>query len=117
MRLESLQSRTSNAIQLSLNLFSQADSGSSMHDSGITESDSRLMKLNTTITFVFLPATGVASVFSTPFFDVDWQSAETRKVLQTSGSFWIFWAIAMPLTSCCLLLCLAWANLPEGNKV
>jgi hypothetical protein len=110
LRLGSLEKRMSNVIQLSFNLVTQADSA-------ILKTDSRAMKFIAFLTLVFLPATGVASVFSTPFFDVDWDLPDTEeKVLRTARSFWIFWAVVLPLTLVGLLLCFAWVNLPEGYK-
>jgi hypothetical protein len=111
LRLQSLEKRMSNVIQLSFNLVTQADST-------VLKTDSRAMKFIAFLTLVFLPATGVASVFSTPFFDVDWESAGTEeRVLRTAKSFWIFWAVVLPLTLVGLLLCFAWVNLPEDYKV
>ena len=75
LRLHSLEKRMSNVIQLSFNLVTQADSGVMKADSAVLKTDSRAMKFIAFLTLVFLPATGVASVFSTPFFDVDWESA------------------------------------------
>lgn len=107
----------SNVIQLSFNLVTQADSGVMKADSAVLKTDSRAMKFIAFLTLVFLPATGVASVFSTPFFDVDWESPDTEeKVLRTAKSFWIFWAVVLPLTLVGLLLCFAWVNLPEDYK-
>jgi hypothetical protein len=81
----------SNVIQLSFNLVTQADSGVMKTDSAVLKADSRAMEFIAFLTLVFLPATGVASVFSTPFFDVDWESSEAEdKVLRTAKSFWIF---------------------------
>jgi hypothetical protein len=76
------------------------------------------MKFIAFLTLVFLPATGVASVFSTPFFDVDWDAPGSNdRALRTAKSFWIFWAVVLPLTLVGLLLCFAWVNLPEDYKI
>jgi len=118
LRLHSLEKRMSNVIQLSFNLVTQADSGVMKADSAVLKTDSRAMKFIAFLTLVFLPATGVASVFSTPFFDVDWESPGTNdRTLRTATSFWIFWAVVLPLTLVGLLLCFAWVNLPEDYKV
>ena len=111
LRLHSLEKRMSNVIQLSFNLVTQADSS-------VLKTDSRAMKFIAFLTLVFLPATGVASVFSTPFFDVDWESPGSNdRSLRTAKSFWIFWAVVLPLTLVGLLLCFAWVNLPEDYKI
>lgn len=118
LRLHSLEKRMSNVIQLSFNLVTQADSGVMKADSAILKTDSRAMKFIAFLTLVFLPATGVASVFSTPFFDVDWESPGSNdRALRTAKSFWIFWAVVLPLTLVGLLLCFAWVNLPEDYKI
>jgi hypothetical protein len=118
LRLTSLEKRMSNIIQLSFNLVTQADSGVMKADSAILKTDSRAMKFIAFLTLVFLPATGVASVFSTPFFNIDWESGPPtgEKVLRTARSFWIFWAVVLPLTIVGLLLCFVWVNLPDDYK-
>ena len=118
LRLTSLEKRMSNIIQLSFNLVTQADSGVMKADSAVLKTDSRAMKFIAFLTLVFLPATGVASVFSTPFFDIDWESSSQpgERVLRTAESFWIFWAVVLPLTIVGLLLCFVWVNLPEDYK-
>lgn len=118
LRLRSLEKRMSNVIQLSFNLVTQADSGVMKADSAVLKTDSRAMKFIAFLTLVFLPATGVASVFSTPFFDVDWDAPGSNdRALRTAKSFWIFWAVVLPLTLLGLLLCFAWVNLPEDYKI
>ena len=118
LRLHSLEKRMSNVIQLSFNLVTQADSGVMKADSAVLKTDSRAMKFIAFLTLVFLPATGVASVFSTPFFDVDWESPGSNdRSLRTAKSFWVFWAVVLPLTLLGLLLCFAWVNLPEDYKI
>jgi hypothetical protein len=87
-------------------------------DSAVLKTDSRAMEFIAFLTLVFLPATGVASVFSTPFFDIDWEpsSQPGERVLRTAESFWIFWAVVLPLTIVGLLLCFVWVNLPDNYK-
>lgn len=89
LRLKSLEKRITNTISLSFNLVTQ-------HDSRILQNDSSAMKAIAVMTLVFLPATGVASIFSSPFFAVDFESKPRR--LQVATCFWIFWVIVLPLT-------------------
>ncbi|KAF2171785.1 hypothetical protein M409DRAFT_18018 [Zasmidium cellare ATCC 36951] len=89
LRLQSLQQRMSNLISLSFNLVTQEDSQT-------MKNDSHAIKAIAILTLIFLPLTGIGSVFSTPFFDVDFDS-ESR-MLRVARSFWIFWAITIPLT-------------------
>ncbi|KAK4503014.1 hypothetical protein PRZ48_006441 [Zasmidium cellare] len=82
LRLQSLSNRMSNLISLSFNLVTQEDSQT-------MKNDSHAMKAIAILTLIFLPLTGIGSVFSTPFFDVDFD--EGSRVLRVAGSIWIFW--------------------------
>lgn len=110
-RLQTLDKRISNVIQLSSSMITYQDGRAMKADSATLKADSRAMKLIAFLTLVFLPATSVASIFSTPFFDVDWQTSEAQ-VLQTAKSFWVFWAVALPLTLSGILFYFAWVNWP-----
>lgn len=85
LRLGSLDKRIANVIGLSFNLVTQ-------RDSQVMRQDSNAMKAIAVLTLVFLPLTGIASLFSTPFFEV----AESH--LWVSASIWIFWVITVCLT-------------------
>ena len=65
----------------------------------ITKEDSFAMKTIATLTMIFLPATAVSSVFSMSMFD--WQKSS-----RPSPRFWIYWAVAGPLT---LIVICVWA--------
>ncbi|KAH0496775.1 hypothetical protein TgHK011_004121 [Trichoderma gracile] len=56
--------------------------------------DSSAMRAISLVGLVFLPAAFVAAIFSTSFFNFD---APTG-VWRLSGHFWIYWAVAVPLT-------------------
>ncbi|PTB70857.1 hypothetical protein BBK36DRAFT_1109004 [Trichoderma citrinoviride] len=56
--------------------------------------DSSAMRAISLVGLVFLPAAFVAAIFSTSFFNFD---APTG-VWRLSGQFWIYWAVAVPLT-------------------
>jgi hypothetical protein len=90
----------SNVIQLAFN--------TSNHEA-FTQSlnlmlDSRAMKGIAAMTLGFLPITGVASVFSTPFFQTD---TEIRDV-KLGKDFWISWAFVVPLTLTVVLVYRLW---------
>jgi hypothetical protein len=95
LRSHSLEKRMSNVISLSFNLITQADST-------ILKFDSKAMRLSASMTFAFLPLTGVATLFSTPFFDINWDGSDSPgregRVFRVSTTFWIFWCVAFPLT-------------------
>lgn len=85
LRLGSLDKRIANVISLSFNLVTQ-------RDSQVLRQDSNAMKAIAVLTLVFLPLTGIASLFSTPFFEV------AGSHLWVSASIWIFWVITVCLT-------------------
>jgi Mg2+ and Co2+ transporter CorA len=111
LRLSTIDKRMTNVIQLS---NSQATSA----ESRAIRADSRIMKFIALLTLIFLPATAVASVLSTPFFNIDWDASGTEeRSLQTSNNFWVFWAIVIPLTIVGLLLCALWMALTKGYSI
>lgn len=55
--------------------------------------DASAMKSISVLTMVFLPATAVASIFSTPFFD--WNDGKSRMDVR---GFEVFWIVSVPLT-------------------
>lgn len=101
LRLQSLEKRMSNMIELSFHLVTQSDSR-------IMKNDSQAMKVIAVLTFIFFPATGVASVFSMPYFDIDWRHPDK---LNVASSLWIFWAVTLPLTAVAVVSWLGWSNL------
>ncbi|GFG18681.1 hypothetical protein IFM5058_09251 [Aspergillus udagawae] len=69
----------------------------------ITQRDSSVMKSISILTMVFLPATFMSTIFSTPFFQDDdgqWK---------VSDDFWIYWAATIPLT---FVIFVIWALFP-----
>ncbi|KAI9707443.1 MAG: hypothetical protein M1836_000404 [Candelina mexicana] len=64
--------------------------------------DSSAMKTISVMTVVFLPGTYIATIFGMDFFDVGVSSVATK------GSFWVYWAITVPLTLLVMLLWLLW---------
>lgn len=97
LRLRSVDHRLSNVVQLTRTMVNQADSA-------ILKADSRAMKFIAALTLVFLPATGVASVFDTPFFENDFNPSR----ITVATNFWIFWAVVGPLTLIVGIACLVW---------
>jgi hypothetical protein len=106
-RLQSLDKRMSNVIQLSFNTGTQEaymQSKEAYVQSLRLMLDSRAMKGIAAMTLVFLPVTGVASVFSTPFFQVDTEIDNVK----VGNNFWVFWAFVVPLTCTVLLVYRVW---------
>lgn len=96
LRLRSLEKRMANVISLSFNLVTQ-------QDSRVMQNDSSAMKAIAVMTLIFLPATGISSIFSMPFFIVDIAGPGT-KMLRVAACFWIFWVVALPLTAMIFLV-------------
>jgi hypothetical protein len=69
----------------------------------INMQDGASMKTMATITMLFLPGTFVASFFAMPMFE--WNNDLGHIV---SRQFWIYWAVAVPLTVTVFLAWLAW---------
>jgi Mg2+ and Co2+ transporter CorA len=76
----------------------------------LTQADAHAMKFIALLTLIFLPVTGVATVFSSPFFNVDFD--EDSNPLRVAWCFWIFWAVVAPLTLGICLLCYIWFQFP-----
>jgi Mg2+ and Co2+ transporter CorA len=64
------------------------------------------MKAITVLTMVFLPATFVCSLFSMGFFD--FETSPSVFDLKVANQFWIYFAVAIPLTVLVLGICVAW---------
>lgn len=104
LRVRSLEKRMANIISLSFNLVTQ-------QDSRVMRNDSNAMKAIAVLTLIFLPLTGIGSLFSTPFFTVDFNTSQ--KSLQVATCFWIFWIITVPLT---LIMFAGWVMWYNGVK-
>jgi hypothetical protein len=94
LRTTSLEKRMQNIINLSFNLVTQRDSqhikfeSSSMHTIALT-------------TLIFLPISTVAAIFGSQFFAYTPPpppEGEQQPELMLSGTFWLFWAVTVPLT-------------------
>ena len=62
------------------------------------QNDSYAMKTIAVLTLLFLPAAGIGTIFSMPFFNVDFQNRATEN-LEVARSFWIFWIVTLPITA------------------
>ncbi|KAK1968381.1 hypothetical protein LY78DRAFT_668367 [Colletotrichum sublineola] len=105
--LSSLQERSAsnkarhfNEISLAYNMVAQFDSSVSVAIGRATQRDSEAMKTVAFLTLLFLPATFVSAVFSTSFFDFDSESGSW----QVSDQFWLFWVVAVPITTATAVL-------------
>lgn len=72
--------------------------------------DAKAMKTLAVVTMVYLPPTAIATVFGMPFFNWDNKSSNVK------GTFWIYWATAIPLTVLTLLVWWAWIRTSDDFK-
>jgi hypothetical protein len=118
LRVRSLEKRMANISSLSFHLVAQHGSEIMRNDSKVMREDSRVlrndsaaMKMVALLTLVFLPATGVASVLSCPFFRVD--HGREAEPLLVAASFKVFWILVLPLTFGVILM---WALFYAARK-
>lgn len=104
LRLSSLDKRIANVISLSFNLVTQ-------RDSRLLKQDSNAMKAIALLTLVFLPMTGIASLFDTPFFEV------RGGVIDVALSFWVFWVITIVLTLAMIAFWLWWYRIVKRRSL
>ncbi|GKZ59482.1 hypothetical protein AnigIFM49718_005364 [Aspergillus niger] len=104
IRSRSLSERLHNEINLGFNLVSQRFG----HDA---KSDSAMMRTVAIVSMVYLPGTFVSGLFGTNFFDYD-----NGKEVMTS-SFWIYWAITIPLTLITMFIWACWHYYPKKRVV
>jgi Mg2+ and Co2+ transporter CorA len=93
-RSSSNKERLMNEIQLAFNTIAQYDSGISVDIGRAAQIDSAAMKTISFLTLTFLPATFVSTIFSMSFFNYSPDSGSWT----VSDKFWIYWAVAIPLT-------------------
>ena len=79
-----------------------------------TKEDSTAMKILAAVTVFFLPGTFVAAFFSMPFFHWDTQTGDSSAVI--SRIFWVYLAVAVPLTLVTIALCLIWIKLHSRRR-
>jgi Mg2+ and Co2+ transporter CorA len=84
LRLLSLESRMANVINLSFYL--------------VTQQDSKSMKTIAFLTLIFLPASTVASIFGSQFFNLSVDQDGVSHFI-FSHWFWIMWVIILPVTA------------------
>jgi Mg2+ and Co2+ transporter CorA len=88
----------------------RAMSSTQVYQALLTQADSHAMKFIAVLTLIFLPVTGVSTVFSSPFFTVDFDEDSTP--LRVALCFWKFWAVVAPLTLGIGVLCYLWFRFP-----
>ncbi|KAF2650729.1 hypothetical protein K491DRAFT_782420 [Lophiostoma macrostomum CBS 122681] len=105
-RSNSNKDRLANEIQLSFNNLTLFNSNTSIKIGHAAQIDSATLKTIAFLTLTFLPATFVSGMFSMSFFG--FSPDEDRWAM--SKQFWIYWAIAVPVTLTTLLVWHYWDN-------
>ncbi|KAH7325694.1 hypothetical protein B0I35DRAFT_420974 [Stachybotrys elegans] len=116
-QIQALKDRLASETSLMFSLISQEDARISRalaEDSATiamaAKRDSSAMKTIAVLTTVFLPATFVATLFSMPSFD--WDGSSPR----VTASFWVYWAVAVPLTILVLVSWRIWWSLEARRE-
>jgi Mg2+ and Co2+ transporter CorA len=106
-RLESLDKRMSNIIQLSFHLVTQGDSR-------MMQTENQSMKTIAVMTLFFMPLGTVASIFGTQFMQIQ---EEAPYHITVSRDFWLMWLIAVPLTIVVVVIWRVWYRDARGRLV
>ncbi|KAJ5249086.1 hypothetical protein N7468_000537 [Penicillium chermesinum] len=111
-RAKANEKRLQNEIQLAFNLISQRDTAATVQIGEAAQRDSATMKTLSFITLIFLPPTFISTIFGMQFFNYD----STEGFVLTSD-FWIYWAIAIPITMLTGLVWLFWSKIfPHDSR-
>ena len=107
--------RTFRSTLLRVNsLEKRAMSSTQVYQALVTQADSHAMKFIAVLTLIFLPLTGVSTVFSSPFFNIDFD--KELNPLRVAWCFWKFWAVVGPLTVAICVLCYLWFRFPAWKE-
>ncbi|KAH7125590.1 hypothetical protein B0J11DRAFT_528770 [Dendryphion nanum] len=97
-RLDSLDKRMANIIQLSFHLVT-------MTDSRVMQSENQSMKTIAVMTLIFMPLGTVATIFGTQLIRL---RDEAPYQMEVSRDFWYLWLISVPLTVMVVIIWKVW---------
>ncbi|ORY04877.1 hypothetical protein BCR34DRAFT_463745, partial [Clohesyomyces aquaticus] len=97
-RLESLEKRMENILQLSFHLVTQADSR-------VMKLESKSMKTIAVMTLIFMPLGTIAAIFGTQMIKLR-DDAPYHMIV--SQDFWLLWLIAVPITIVVVVIWRVW---------
>ncbi|TVY26089.1 hypothetical protein LHYA1_G004280 [Lachnellula hyalina] len=99
LRSKALEERLKNEINLvAFNTVAQHDSRIAVRIGESTQVDSASMKTISILGLVFLPGTFICALFSTSFFNFSPATSTEPQHWRVSEQFWVYWAVALPLT-------------------
>ncbi|KAF2189291.1 hypothetical protein K469DRAFT_747989 [Zopfia rhizophila CBS 207.26] len=107
LRSESNKARIQNEITLAFHTAAQRDSRIQVRIGEEAKTETMAMKAIAVVTMTFLPATFVASIFSMSFFHFDPAESGKESFIVSDG-FWMYWALAAPLSIATLGLWIFW---------
>ncbi|KAF7506031.1 hypothetical protein GJ744_012278 [Endocarpon pusillum] len=103
-RLQTLATTLHNRIAQEDNSLSYSQAADMRRIAAASRRDSSAMKTIALLTSVFLPGTFVAAIFGMNLFEFSSQ----ERTLVVSKSFWLYWAITVPLTLFVMVILIIW---------
>ena len=110
-RSKSNKERLQSEISLAFNTVSQNDARASIEIARAARIDSGAMKTVAFLTLTFLPATFICSIFSMSFFSYDGEAG----IWRMSPEFWLYWALAGPVTVASVTVWYFWSKRLSKN--
>ncbi|KOS17950.1 hypothetical protein ESCO_002886 [Escovopsis weberi] len=104
--LSSLRHRSSSSLSRITTQITLTYNEIASRDAQVMRVDSSAMRAIAFVTMAFLPATFVSAIFGTGFFSYDAPTGEWG----VSPKFWIFWAVAVPVTVATMGAWLYWTR-------
>ncbi|GAB7332285.1 hypothetical protein MBLNU13_g04121t2 [Cladosporium sp. NU13] len=98
-RSRALEARLQNEINLAFHVNARHDSAVASTIADAAQRDGRVMKAISTLGMVFLPGTFVSAIFSMSFFHFAKDAGTQPEYWAVSREFWVYWAVAIPLTA------------------
>lgn len=112
LRADSTKQRLQNEIALAFNSIAQQDARASVTLARAARADGVAVKTIAHVTLAFLPATFVSAIFGTAFFDFE---ADNGRFV-VSNSFWIYWAVTIPVTVLTYVVWFGWEWVAGDGK-
>lgn len=109
-RSKANEARLRNEIDLAFNTITQYDSKVMVKMSEAVRRDSAAMRTIAVLTLTLLPATFVAALFSTSFFDFSPATKTQQESWVVSEKFWVYWAVSLPVTIATVASWLLWQH-------
>ncbi|TEA10046.1 hypothetical protein C8034_v010960 [Colletotrichum sidae] len=119
LKIQRESTKASSQLQIVYNLVAQRDNQSnydmanlSLQIARTAKDDSFAMFTLATMSIIFLPAASIATLFSMELFN--WSPENGEPIV--NHRFWIFWAVAAPLTLAVLTVWLLWLKIHRRRE-